>query len=510
MLHYHESLSALILIAALAFLSRLLFHRPRPRKLPPGPTPWPIIGNIHLLGPSPHRSLHSLSQKHGDLMLIKLGSSPSLIASSPEMAKQFLKVHDANFATRPALAAGKYTAYNYSDMTWSPYGPYWRQARKIFLSEVFNPNRLEFFKPVRDEEGRAFLSRLHALSGKPVVLRGHLSRFTLSNISRMVVSNKYFGDKDQGSVFELGELQGMLDEWFLLNGVFNVGDWIPWLGFLDLQGYVRRMKELYKKLDRFNEHVIDDHQARRSGCANEKFIPGDLVDVLLVMAEKPDLEVKLTRDGVKAFLQDLLTGGTDTSAKTVEWAIHEVMRHPRVAEKAREELDRVIGRERWVEESDYAQLPYMDAIITETWRLHPLSPLLPPHCAIEDCTVAGYDIPKGTPVIINTWSIGRDPNSWDAPVEFLPERFIGKDVDMMGSNFALLPFSSGRRRCPGYKLGLKLVRTTLANLLHGFDLRLVEGMKPQDVCVEELYGLTVHPKEPLQLIMEPRLPSHLY
>lgn len=119
------------------------------------------------------------------------------------------------------------------------------------------------------------------------------------------MSNKYFGDKDQGSVFELGELQGMLDEWFLLNGVFNVGDWIPWLGFLDLQGYVRRMKELYKKLDRFNEHVIDDHQARRSGCANEKFIPGDLVDVLLVMAEKPDLEVKLTRDGVKAFLQVL-------------------------------------------------------------------------------------------------------------------------------------------------------------------------------------------------------------
>ncbi|KAG6435244.1 hypothetical protein SASPL_100114 [Salvia splendens] len=340
------------------------------------------------------------------------------------MAKQFLKVHDANFATRPALAAGKYTAYNYSDMTWSPYGPYWRQARKIFLSEVFHPNRLEFFKPVRDEEGRAFLSRLHALSGKPVLLRGHLSRFTLSNISRMVVSNKYFGD-GEGSVFELGELQGMLDEWFLLNRAFNVGDWIPWLGFLDLQGYVGRMKELYKKLDRFNEHVIDDHQARRS---DEKFTPKDLVDVLLVMAEKPDLE-------------DLLTGGTDTSAKTVEWAIHEVMRHPRVAEKVREELDRVIGRERWVEESDYSRLPY---------------------------------------------------------------------IDMMVSNFSFLPFSSGRRRCPGHKLGLKLVRTTLANLLHGFDLRLVEGMKPQDVCLEELYGLTVHPKEPLQLIMEPRLPSHLF
>lgn len=123
---------------------------------------------------------------------------------------------------------------------------------------------------------------------------------------------------------------------------------------------------------------------------------------------------------------------------------------------------------------------------------------------------AGYDISKGTTVFVNAWSIGRDPNSWDAAEEFLPERFMGKEIDMSGSDFTLLPFGSGRRRCPGYNLGLKIVRTTLANLLHGFELKLEEGMRGEDICMEEEYGLTTNPKRPISIIMEPILPSHLY
>ncbi|KAK4391300.1 Dimethylnonatriene synthase [Sesamum angolense] len=221
----------------------------------------------------------------------------------------------------------------------------------------------------------------------------------------------------------------MLEEWFLLNGVFNIGDWIPWLSFLDLQGYVKRMKALYKKFDRFHNYVIDDHQTRME--TEKDFVPGDV---------------------------DLLAGGTDTSATTIEWAIHELLKHPHVIEKAKEELDRVIGRNRWLEENDFPNLPYIDAIIMESMRLHPLATFLAPHYAMEDCKVAGYDISKGTTILVNTWSIGRDPNSWDAPNEFLPERFVGKEIDLTGSNFALLPFGSGRRRCPGYNLGLKFVR----------------------------------------------------
>lgn len=198
MQNMNETLLALILIAALAFFSTLIFQKPSQKNLPPGPKPWPIIGNMmNLLGPSPHRSLHSLSLKYGGMPTVKLGKFPVVVASSPQMAEQFLKVHDTNFAMRPSLAAGKHSAYNYSDMTWAPYGPYWRQARKIFLSEVLNAKRLEFFEPVRVEERRSFLSRLHSLLGKPVVLREHLSRYTLSSISRMVFSNKYYSETEE-------------------------------------------------------------------------------------------------------------------------------------------------------------------------------------------------------------------------------------------------------------------------------------------------------------------------
>ncbi|KAL0378727.1 UNVERIFIED_CONTAM: Trimethyltridecatetraene synthase [Sesamum radiatum] len=304
------------------------------------------------------------------------------------------------------------------------------------------------------------------------------------------------------------ELRGMLDEWLFLGGVFNIGDWAPWLSSLDLQGYVKRMKALAKKLDRFYSYVLDDHLTRKAARAD--FVPEDVLDSLLQLAEDSDLEIKLTRDHVKALAQNLLVGGTDTTATTVEWIIHEILKHPQTIEKAKEELDQVIGRDRWVEEKDHSQLPYIDAIIMESMRLHPLATFLAPHYAMEDCKVAGYDIAKGTAVLINTWSLGRDPNSWDSPLEFLPERFLNKDIDIMGSNFSILPFGSGRRRCPGYALGLKVVRTTLANLLHGFELKLVAGMKPEDVSVEEVYGLTTHPKEPLIIVMEPTLPDHLY
>ncbi|GFQ00615.1 flavonoid 3'-monooxygenase [Phtheirospermum japonicum] len=236
-MEYSWELLALLFIAALAFI-----YNPRKpeKKLPPGPRPWPIIGNLNLIGSIPHQSLHSLSQKYGEIMLLKFGKFPVVVASSPEMAKQFLKTHDTVFASRPALAVGKYTSFNYSDMAWAPYGSHWRQARKIYASELFNAKRLDSFEQIRVEEGRSLLASLFSLSGQPVVLRDHLFRYTLSNISRMVLSDKYFSelsehDEKKPSVVTSDELIGMFDEWFLLGGVFNVGDWIPWLSFLDMQ-----------------------------------------------------------------------------------------------------------------------------------------------------------------------------------------------------------------------------------------------------------------------------------
>ena len=201
--------------------------------------------------------------------------------------------------------------------------------------------------------------------------------------------------------------------------------------------------------------------------------------------------------------QDLISGGTDTPVTNLEWAMSEVLRQPRIAKKATEELDRVIGRERWVEEKDIPQLLYIDAIVKETMRLHPVAVLLAPHQAIQDCKVVGYDIRKGTQVLINTWSIGRDPNLWDSPEEFRPERFLENPIDIRGQSFELLPFGSGRRMCPGYILGLKMILTSLANTLHGFQWKLPGDMKTEELGMEEVYGLATPRKVPLVAVMEP-------
>ncbi|CAN0900812.1 Trimethyltridecatetraene synthase [Linum grandiflorum] len=496
---------ALVLFTILPLVVALLIQNTRRRllRLPPGPKPWPIIGNLNLIGSLPHQSLHKLSQKYGPVLHLKFGSYPVVVVSSPDMAKQVLKTNDHLLAGRPQMAAGKYTTYNYRNITWAPYGPYWRQGRKIYLTELFSSKRLASYEYIRVEERRAFAARLFSTSGggAEVVLKDHLSRLTLSVISRIVLGRKYFRDDGDEAIVTLGEFQEMLDELFLLNGVLNIGDWIPWLAFLDLQGYVKRMKGLKVKLDRFHEFVLAEHRGKMSN-KDEK----DMVDLLLGLADDPHLDVKLDDDS------DLIAGGTDTSATTVEWAMSELMKQPKLIEKATAELDTVVGRDRWVEECDIPNLPFIDAIMKETMRKHPVAVLLAPHLALEDCTLGGYDVAKDTRVFINTWSMGRDPSVWADPERFDPERFLMNDnsIEVKGQSFELLPFGSGRRMCPGYSLGLKMIASSLANLLHGFNWKLGRGVTPDSLSMDEVYGLATPRKFPLVVVVEPRLPLKLY
>ncbi|XP_022998723.1 cytochrome P450 71A1-like [Cucurbita maxima] len=490
---------------AILLLSRRL-RRPNLNP-PPGPKPWPFIGNLHLIGSLPHQSIHQLSKKYGPIMQLRFGSFPVVVGSSVEMAKIFLKTHDLNFVSRPKTAAGKYTTYNYSDITWSQYGPYWRQARKMCQLELFSAKRLDSYEYIRKEEMKGLIKEIYKSCGEVIQLKDYLSTLSLNVISRMVLGKKYTEESEHGIVSP-DEFKKMLDELFLLSGVLNIGDSVPWIDFLDLQGYVKRMKALSKKFDRFLEHVLDEHNERRKGV--EGYVAKDMVDVLLQLADDPSLEVKLERHGVKAFTQDLIAGGTESSAVTVEWAMSELLKNPEIFGKAREEVDRVIGRGRWVEEKDMVNLPYINAIAKETLRLHPVAPMLVPRMCREDCRIAGYDVVKGTRVLVNVWTIGRDSEVWKNAHAFDPERFMGSSVEVKGQDFELLPFGSGRRMCPGYSLGLKVIQSSLANLLHGFCWKLPGDMEKEDLNLEEVFGLSTPKKFPLQAVAHPRLPPHLY
>lgn len=201
----------------------------------------------------------------------------------------------------------------------------------------------------------------------------------------------------------------------------------------------------------------------------------------------------------------MLIASMDTSSTSIDWIFSELLRHPKVIKKLQKELEQVVGMNRMVNESDLEKLEYLDMVIKEGFRLHPIAPLLIPHESIEDCTIDGFDIPKGSRLLVNTWAIGRDPKVWPEPEKFMPERFIDSNIDLRGHNFQLLPFGSGRRSCPGLQLGLTTVRLVLAQLVHCFDWKLPNGMMPNDLDMTEKFGLVMTRAQHLMAIPTYRL-----
>lgn len=475
-------------------------------KLPPGPPSWPIIGHLHLLGKLPHRNLGLLSQRYGPLMSLRLGSVATVIVSDAEMAQQFLKTHDHVFSSRPAARCAKSLFYNSVDMIFSPYGQYWKHVRRICVSELLSTKSIESFRFQREEEIsvmiRFLLEECGRVSNPVVDVSKTVSAVAVDIICRMAFGRKYSNEEaydDRG----FGE---MIKEFGFLLGAFDIGDFIPYLGWMDLQGLRRRQKVIHKRADAFYERLIEEHLVQTDQPRETR----DFVDVLLAVSQQNDGEVNLRRDNIKAILTDMLHAGSDAPYAALEWAMSELLRRPLVMKKAQEELKTVVGLNRKVREADLPHLVYLQAVVKETLRLYPPAPLMAPHESMESCTVSNYEIPAKTRVIVNAWAIGRDPTSWEDAEEFKPDRFMqgpNSCVDVRGQDFQLLPFGSGRRGCPGMQLGLLIFEFVLAQLLHCFDWRLPNGVEGTDLDMNENFGLAIPRAVPLLAVPTPRLPA---
>lgn len=200
--------------------------------------------------------------------------------------------------------------------------------------------------------------------------------------------------------------------------------------------------------------------------------------------------------------QDMVVGGTDTSSNTIEFAMAEMMHNPEIMKRVQEELEVVVGKDNMVEESHIHKLSYLQAVMKETLRLHPVLPLLVPHCPSETTIVGGYTIPKGSRVFVNVWAIHRDPSIWKKSLEFDPTRFLDAKLDFSGNDFNYFPFGSGRRICAGIAMAEKTVLHFLATLVHLFDWTVPQGEKLE---VSEKFGIVLKKKIPLVSIPTPRL-----
>ncbi|CAI0413872.1 unnamed protein product [Linum tenue] len=219
----------------------------------------------------------------------------------------------------------------------------------------------------------------------------------------------------------------------------------------------------------------------------------DLVDVLLDLQENctDDMESSLTDDHIKAVITELFLAASGTLSATMEWTMSELMKNPRVLQKAQEEVRGAIGGKGKVEEHGLDDLKYMNAVIKEA---------LIPRESIEDVVISGYMVPTGTKVMVNVWAIGRDPSYWADPDTFYPERFLDCSMDFKGRDFEFIPFGAGRRMCSGMYFGMAIVQLALANLLYHFDWKLPDGMKPEELDMSERFGITLRRNSPLCLI----------
>ncbi|RVW85644.1 Flavonoid 3'-monooxygenase [Vitis vinifera] len=507
-------MNPLALFFCTALFCVLLYHflTRRSVRLPPGPKPWPIVGNLPHLGPVPHHSIAALAKTYGPLMHLRMGFVDVVVAASASVAAQFLKTHDANFSNRPPNSGAKHIAYNYQDLVFAPYGPRWRMLRKICSVHLFSGKALDDFRHIRQEEV-AVLTRALARAGQTPVNLGQLLNVCTTNaLGRVMLGRRVFGDGSGGEDPKADEFKEMVVELMVLAGVFNIGDFVPALEWLDLQGVAAKMKKLHARFDAFLGAIVEEHKISGS-AGSERHV--DLLSTLISVRDNADGEGgKLTDVEIKALLLNLFTAGTDTSSSTVEWAIAELIRHPEMMAQAQQELDAVVGRGRLVTDLDLPQLTYLQAIIKETFRLHPSTPLSLPRMAAESCEINGYHIPKNATLLVNVWAIARDPEVWEKPLEFRPSRFLPggerPNADVRGNDFEVIPFGAGRRICAGMSLGLRMVHLLTATLVHAFNWELPEGQVAEKLNMDEAYGLTLQRAAPLMVHPLPRLSPQVF
>lgn len=170
--------------------------------------------------------------------------------------------------------------------------------------------------------------------------------------------------------------------------------------------------------------------------------------------------------------------------------------------KAQAELADVIGRGKPIHKADVTRLPYLQCVLKETFRLHPPISLIQRKVE-QDVNLCGYTIPKGSRVIVNPWAIGRDPNSWENPLVFNPERFWNLNMDFKGQDFELIPFGAGRRICPGMPMAGRTLPVMLGSLLNTFQWKLEGDITADELDMEEKFGFTMAKARPLRAIPIP-------
>ncbi|VAH81108.1 unnamed protein product [Triticum turgidum subsp. durum] len=433
--------------------------RGRKLRLPPGPFPVPIFGNWLQVGDDlNHRNLAAMARKFGEVFLLRMGQRNLVVVSSPPLAREVLHTQGVEFGSRTRNVVFDIFTGEGQDMVFTVYGDHWRKMRRIMTVPFFTNKVVQQYRPGWEAEAAFVVDNVRAdprAATEGVVLRRHLQLMMYNNMYRIMFDRR-FESMDDPLFLRLRALNGERSR-LAQSFEYNYGDFIPILRPF-LRGYLRLCKEVKEtRLKLFKDYFLDERKKLVSTKAMDN--NGGLkcaIDHILEAEQKGEIN----EDNVLYIIENINVAAIETTLWSIEWGLAELVNHPEIQQKLRDEMDAVLGAGHQITEPDTHKLPYLQAVIKETLRLRMAIPLLVPHMNLHDAKLAGYNIPAESKILVNAWFLANNPEQWKRPDEFRPERFLEeeKHVEANGNDFRYLPFGVGRRSCPGIILALPILK----------------------------------------------------
>ncbi|KAJ8768834.1 hypothetical protein K2173_023738 [Erythroxylum novogranatense] len=454
-------------------------------KLPPGPVPVPVFGNWLQVGDDlNHCNLTDLAKKFGDIFLLRMGQRNLVVVSSPELAKEVLHTQGGQ------------------DMVFTVYGEHWRKMRRIMTVPFFTNKVVQQYRQGWEFEAASVVEDVKknpesATNG--IVLRRRLQLLMYNNMYRIMFDRRFESEEDHLFV-KLKALNGERSR-LAQSFEYNYGDFIPVLRPF-LRGYLRICKEVKdRRLQLFKDYFVDERKKLASTKSMSNGGPKCAIDHILDAQHKGEIN----EDNVLYIVENINVAAIETTLWSIEWAIAELVNHPEIQKKLRNELDTVLGPGHQITEPDIHNLPYLQAVIKETLRLRMAIPLLVPHMNLHDAKLGSYDIPAESKILVNAWWLANNPAHWKNPEEFRPERFLEEEskVEANGNDFRYLPFGVGRRSCPGIILALPILGITVGRLVQNFELLPPPGQSKIDTS-EKGGQFSLHILKHSTIVAKPR------
>ncbi|XP_055940830.1 cytochrome P450 18a1-like [Argiope bruennichi] len=454
----------------LAYVIALVIKKFR-SNLPPGPMGLPIIGYLPFLTKELHLDFMKLGQKYGDVFSVRLGSQDIVILHGGDAIKEGFNKPEL-LGRPPNCALEKFSPQS---AFFSSHFHLWKEQRRFVVQSMkdLGLGKTKIEEAVMDEINH-FMDVLRSYKGQPIDVKEPLSPSMSNNICALVFGKRFEYDDPERQFLDKN-----IDEIFEYFSQISLDVVFPWLYYVPFVSKLIKSDKsriAFQNYKRFFQKELTEHLKTFDPSHARDFIDRYLIEIEIQRAKNPN--TTFNHNMLMNNAIDLFDAGSETVRTSIHWFIYVMAAFPDVQKKVQKEIMEVIGSEKTPEYMDMRNMPYTHAVMLEIMRWKTIVALNLVHYALEDATVGGYTIPKGTTVIANFWAVHHDPRYWDEPEEFKPERFLSKDGKSVVKQSYFMPFSLGRRVCPGESMAYLEMFLYFTSILREFDIVFPDGTKP--------------------------------